>query len=335
MADKQKERRGMDRRTFLKTVGIAAVGLGTSALPVSSRFVRPAQAGEPGAYERCRMVVFGADSLGFENAQVLRNSGAPGLNALPPPFCVSCDGLSVTQPGWATILSGLSRVQIECWQNQGYKKMPHGYHIFRKIMTAYSERDLDLYVVWITGKGKNITGWNDKTQKKGPHWSVCHRIEEQRQPGVYHGDKERDNEEVFELAMNSDGLVEAVQHDNFIAFIHFHDPDCTGHSTENYDDYMQAALEVDNYIYQMMNLLEDTDILYCSDHDFHFKDNGQTRNGHQFAPLGMGATNVPTLGQSLVSQASLGRFIYRRAGGNPDWTLNKEGRPYSMYGVEI
>lgn len=294
--------------------------------------IEPTEAQAPGSYSHCKIVIFGADGLGIGHAATLRDGGAPGLNALHEPICLHSDGLSVTQPGWATMFSGLPSEHIKCWRNQEYKKMPNGYHLIKKLIETYESRDL--YVVWITGKGPNITGFNFETQSKGPHWSVYNKIVNGNHPGIYHGDAPRNNLEVFNLAFSS--LSEAITHENFIAFVHFGDPDDTGHATESHDSYMNAAGIVDGYINTLINLLQNgTDVIYCSDHDFHFQELGDAETRHRFAPRGVMATNVVTLSKPEISQMTLGRFIYRRAGGNPDWTLNKYGNPYHLYGVEI
>jgi hypothetical protein len=329
---------GIGRRDFLKTVGATAIGLGVAALPVCPRIVRPARA-EPGSYDNCRIVVFGADGLRIDYAQTLRDQGAPGLSSLNPPICAICGGMSQTQPGWASIWSGLPSELNLAWDNSKYQRMPSGYHIMEKLIKAYEGRDL--YAVWIVGKG-NIVGLRQRANgkfRKGSHYGVYKMIVEEGNPGVYYGDDSRDNDTVHSLA--SQALAEAVQHNNFIAFVQFHDPDKTGHASvrsrlpNDYETYMQKALEIDNYIANLMGLLPgDTDIIYCSDHGFDFVSQGDARNHHPFSPKATLATNVSTVDTPFTSQMSIGRMIYRLAGGNPDQTqrLNKY---YRMWGDDL
>lgn len=341
------------RRDLFRAAGFAGAALLTSSIIpklvktayAEEPLIQPSAYQEPGSFDHCRMAIFGADSLGIENSLILRNQGAPGLNVLNPPFCSVSDGLSVTQPGWATILTGLPIGHTGALTNRKYERVPNKYHIFARLMEEYNGRDL--YIVWVAGKGKQITGFNPnrgKNGKKGPHYSVYKAIKlDQSQQGIYEADVKRDyytsNQQVFDLATAPNGLPEAITHENFLAFIHFEHPDRIGHISKDYNTYMQSALDVDDYISQMISMLPDgTDILYCSDHDFHFKSQGWPESRHKFAPFGMAATNVATLDEPIVPQTSLGRFIYRRAGGNPNYIYNKpEGslRAFNMYGLDL
>lgn len=204
----------------------------------------------------------------------------------------------------------------------------------------------------------------------GPHQCVNKLINKEGHPGVYEGDKARqngtgayNNGEVYipgvhELAVPA--LQEMIQHDNFLAFIHFTDPDLTGHQVINgniqapagqtqLDVYKQSALEVDNYIWDLMQILpSDTNIIYCSDHGFDFISEGDAQDHHDFSPLGMLATNFTTIYTGLTppqnpdgssyfttSQMSIGRLIYKLAGGNPDRALpRKDGAEYYLMSGE-
>ncbi|NIO06073.1 MAG: hypothetical protein GTN74_16180 [Proteobacteria bacterium] len=111
---------------------------------------------------------------------------------------------------------------------------------------------------------------------------------------MYTTELKRENYEVYNLAVS--GLQDAVAHDNFIAFVHFHDPDDTGHHLQDHAEYMEAALRVDRYIWGLMkSLTPGTDVTYCSDHGFSFKELGDAENSHRFCPWGTLATNFPVL----------------------------------------
>jgi hypothetical protein len=354
------QEKGVTRRTFLKA-GVAAAGAlaastcdfttkPDSKLP-TSEFVKSAYAGEPGPYDSCRIVVFGSDSLRVDYAQTLRSQGALALTQLNPPICASCGGLSYTQPGWASIFSGMPSERIRCWKNRHYKDMPGNFHLIEKLAKAYEGRDF--FPVWITGKDRNIAGYKwykafenktpqkrEKLRRKTPHHAVYELIVNNRHPGVYAGDYERDNDEVHTLATTA--LLEAVQHDNFLCFVHFHDPDHTGHYVvrngipNDYETYMDKALEVDTYIADLMNILpSNTNIIYCSDHGFGFTSQGDPQDEHACEPLGMCATNFPLTVTPYTSQLSIGRLIYRLAGGNPDYTDRGSGSIYRMYGEDL
>ncbi len=332
----------MDRRDFLKKSGIGAGSMMLSMMLGQSPGLRPeAGAEELNVDRQCRIVVFGSDGLRIDFAKVLRKAGAPALSALNPAICSLSGGFSVTQPGWAAIWSAMPANFNKAYGNDNYGSMPKNIHILERLMNEF--RTNDFYAVWITGKGKNIKG----NIPESPHYGVYDSIVNKGFPGVYHGDKERPNEEVFHLAGRA--LQEAAGHDNFAAFVHFHDPDTTGHKTQDYREYLKAAGRVDAYIDALMKQLpEDTDIIYCSDHGFNFKTLGDVESSHGFSPWGMVATNADTLvadenqfgfgGRIIqaasVCQHSVGRLIYKLSGGNPHrcalW-----GKAYSMYGVDL
>jgi hypothetical protein len=333
----QKEtERGFGRRTFLKIMGVSALSIGAHGLPISSKLVRTAHADQqPGSFERCRIVVFGSDSLKFEYAKILRAGGAPALNALNPPICSTSGGLSCTQPGWASIWSALPSEKIRCWANGRYEAMPAGFHIVDKLAQpeAYGE---DLYIIWITGKGGNIRG----LEVDSPHHAVYELINGGKNPGTYLADEQRTDLEVKNAALEAIEELKYRNPENFICFIHFQNPDHKGHVVAgepgDFDQYMSKARTVDNKIYKIMQELpNNTDIIYCSDHGFDFISQGDPVNGHKFSPYGMVATNFPTFNKADVSQMAIGRLIYKRAGGNPDLTSKKNGNLYRMFGEDL
>jgi len=347
--------KGIGRRDFFKTVigGAAALGL-SGAFPGVPKMVRSARAAQPGNFDGCRLVVFGSDSLRFDYAQTLVNDplyDAPAitsLNDINPIICSSAGNFSCTQPGWATIWTGVPSYWHRAYANLEYEEMPQHMHIMRKLAGAYL--DQDLYLAWITGKGKSIAAKKRKLYKgtpeervvRGPHWQVKQKIAGEGHPGVYLGDEGRENIDVYEAAR--DALIEARDHhENFCCFIHFKDPDHIGHLETNYDSYMAKAVEVDNYIMDLMDLLpqDTTDIIYCSDHGFDFADWGDTSNHHNWSPHGMLATNftLPNY-QPRIDMCSVGRLIYRMAGGDPDHAKYRvpetdNMRTHRMHGVDL
>ena len=80
---------------------------------------------------------------------------------------------------------------------------------------------------------------------------------------------------------------------------------------------------------------------YCSDYGFNFVSLGEQGSGHIFAQGGGGGHEFSSLDVgNQVSQDSIGRLIYARAGGNPDYCLTLDratgnvGR-YRMYGIDL
>jgi hypothetical protein len=278
-------------------------------------------------------VVFGSDALRIDYARTLRAQGAPALKLLHPPISAMCGGKSETQPGWAAIWSGMPSEITRTWSNRRYSSMPAGYHLIEKIADGYASNDL--YVGWITGKGANIRG----DRVRSPHYRVRQMIANGRVPGMYRGDRHRSNVQVERLATTA--LAQAALHRNFICFIHFHDPDRTGHQLIRQDQpnklqqFMASALDVDRRIANLLgHLPDDTDVIYCSDHGFDFRDEGEWRNGHSCSPHGMLATSFPVRGLPNVSQLAVGRMIFRMAGGDPDRT-RAAGGPYRIFGESL
>lgn len=336
--EQEQTEKGIGRRTFLKVIGVTALGIQAHGLPVFAKSkkvlqVQPIQS--VGGYNRCRMVVFGVDGLRIDYAERLRNEGAPALNELNPPICATCGGLSLAQPAWASIWSALPSQKIKCWTNKRYRAMPEGYHIIEKLAypEAYGE---NLYIIWITAKSHNIRG----LEEESPHHAVYRLIKEGKNPGIYLGDKKRTDEEVRKAARDALKEMNYLNPDNFICFIHFRNPGRKGNQVKgdpnDFEKYMNKARLVDKKIHQLMKKLPpDTDIIYCSEQGFDFKSQGDPRDGHAFSPHGMVATNFPILNRTNVSQMAIGRLIYKRAGGDPDFTSRADGKLYKMFGEDL
>lgn len=341
---KEQKEGGMSlgRRDFFKVAGVAALGIGSSMLPIAPGIVSPAQAAIP---DQFRVVLFGYDGLRVDDAQALHDEGGGGgLSRLQRPICAECGGLSSTQPGWASIMSGLPSQRNRAWENNTFRKMPSGYHIVEKLAQLFEDQNEDFYVLWVTGKSKYISGYRasrpiPKRRTRTPHHSVYELIVEQGLPGEYHGDQARTDQEVYDIAELA--LTGIDQYENFFCFIHFANPDHGGHNakkdgtiTDKHGAYMNAARQVDQHVSDLIDLFpSDTIIIACSDHGFDFEHRGDATTGHQWSPNGMVTANYPIVAQTnRVSQMSIARELLRLAGGNPDHTYKANGKPYRMWG---
>ena len=320
----------MRRRDFLRScvAALGAVMLGGFARSAKSAFTP----------SNCKLVVFGSDALRHDTSVWMWQNGAPALSQLNKPICSLSGGSSWTQPGWASIWFGLPAFFSGAYCNgtDRYNMSngrpiclgaPKDLHLFARLMDMYN----DIYTVWVAGKDSyGVGGYKENL----PHWQVYDRIVNQASLGEYHADDgEKSDDDVYQLAENA--LQEAVQHENYLAFIHFHNPDNKGHATEDYAEYVTSALYVDSLIAQLMSLLpDDTNIVYCSDHGFNFMSLGEVENSHVYAPKGMVGTNAPTNGLTHVCQNSVGRLIYRLGGGDPDEIVAPHGT-YSLYGQDL
>jgi hypothetical protein len=319
MSIERGRRMDINRREFIKGIAVA----GSVAILPKRVYTQQEMS--------CKIVLFGSDGLRIDYAQTLRLLGAPGLSSLHPPICSLSGGISDTQAGWAAIWCGMPSLFSRAGSNLTYGGMPRNMHVMKKLMEAYHDRDF--FPVWITAKGKNIRG----NQKKSPHWEVYKSIVLDGHPGIYHGDKHREDEEVYGLATVA--LGEAISHENFCCFIHFANPDNTGHKFNNYEEYMKSARAVDDYISRLMQMLPaETDIIYCSDHGFDFKHKGDAQNSHGYSPRGMLATNFGTKEYENVCQMSLGRLTYKLAGQDPNHAVYYRRRriiAHNMYGTDL
>lgn len=310
----------MKRRDFIRTVG---VGLGALAAGVSPLGRSRAAALPP---ESCRVAVFGYDGLGIDDARSLWSSGSGALSRLGEPVCCLSSGLSVTEPGWATIWSGLPSFLNHAWSNSNYGAMADGMHIVAKLVELHGQ---SLYVGWVSGKGHNVRG----DVPDSPHYAVYDAVVNQGQPGRYHGDLFLTDGEVANLGATA--IQEAANERHFCIFDLFRNPDITGHRSKEHGQFMEAAANVDDYVGQLMDLLPaETTVIAVSDHGFNFISRGDPENNHTCAPRGFVATNFPLAPRDTVDQASVGRLIFRLMGGDPERCRSND-TDYRMYGVDM
>jgi len=320
----------MKRREFLGgTVALAALTAINGSVP--------AEAEDP---IEGPIVVFGYDALAVDFALQLAAANPQGaLNRMPSGIgCLTTDGFSMTQPGWCQIWHGLPAYFTGILENTDTIATINRTHIVYRI---YTRRALDS-LVWITGKGRNISGFYDG--EPGPHYEVYRLITEGRVPGAYFGDVGRANSEVTELA----SLHLPTLGPRGIGFVHYHDPDDTGHSSQSFDEYMASAVSVDNDVAMLMDLCpEGTRFILCSDHGFNFTELGDIETNHMYAPHGFIAFSDPittaptsfelrggTVSAPMFNQPTVAAKVYRHFGFDPrNIRLIRES--YSLYHTGI
>lgn len=308
----------MNRRTFLKAGSLAV--LSTLAGHVN---IRQAKASSTAVYNR--IVVFGVDGLRYDFCKDIHGGGLERLN--PPILALSGGGLSVTQPGWADIWTGLPSYWHGARMNDLYSAMPEGLHIMGKLITE------GFTPVWVTGKDPEICG----DIPESPHYELNKYINLDGNRGLYKADVYRNTHETWLWGKYA---IEHIQEgEYFCMFIHFQDPDKTGHQDKDPQTYLQAARTVDAYIADLMDRLPpDTAIIYCSDHGFNFELLGECESTHTCAPDGMLASNVEFKpNTTITTRPAIGRLIYKLAGFDPDHLFCGEphNRPYKMYGLDL
>lgn len=301
------------------TIGTGPAGKRASASPFSP------MRGE-NATTKCRIVVFGIDGLSYDAAMYLRRMGAPAISTLyPPMYALSGGGASQTEPGWADIWSGLPSLIHNTYANGMYGQMPDRAHLMVRLIDRYAGNDF--FAGWLTGKP--VRGQEEGT----PHYELYTRINEDGCPGFCENSTYRSDIKIYDIATGI--IAEAATYDNFCLFIHFANPDKTGHATESWDSYLEAAWEVDTYVsYLMENLPDDTDIIYCSDHGFNFTERGKVENNHNYAPDGMFTCNFAHTRYNYITRQTIGRTIYRLGNEDPDFVVGGLGT-YALYGIDI
>jgi hypothetical protein len=206
------------------------------------------------------------------------------------------------------------------------------------VFRIFALRALDS-LVWITGKGQNISGFYDGVP--GPHYEVYRLITDGRVPGAYYGDVERANSEVTTLA----STYLPTLGPRGIGFVHYHDPDGTGHSTQSFDEYMASAASVDNDVAMLMNLCPaGTRFILCSDHGWDFAELGDIETNHVYAPHGFIAFSDEiitsptsfelrgaTVSAPMFNQPTVAAKIYRHFGGDPRRVRLGTAAYYSLY----
>lgn len=312
----------MKRREFLG---------GTAALAALT-----AVSGSVAADDVGPIVVFGYDALAVDFALQLATANPQGaLNRMQSGIgCLMTDGYSMTQPGWCQIWHGLPAYFTGILKNEDAIATISRTHI---VFRLFLLRALDS-LTWITGKGLNISGFYDGIP--GPHYDVYRLISNGWVPGAYFGDVTRENSEVTALAsMHLPSLGPRG-----IAFIHYKDPDATGHSSGSFEQYMASAVSVDNDVAMLMDLCPaGTHFILCSDHGFNFQELGDFETNHVYAPHGFIAfsdvvTTAPTsfelrgstVSAPMFNQATVAAKIYRHFGGDPKQVKHGSG-VYSLY----
>jgi len=254
-------------------------------------------------------------------------------------------GATDTKAGWAQILTGYSPDLTGVYSNHVYRPIPQGYTIFERVEQALGPDNV--FTAMILGKKGNVeaTGgrkipyeqWEKtqirKQQRQGKP-AVAPRqvtegtvVEENGQKFVVIPGKPYLNAhkgmDLFVNGLNKNEVVgtramaELAAHKDqrFLVFVHFGDPDDTGHMCgENSQEYTDAIKSDDEWTGKIIAHLKDlglydhTLVYITADHGF---DEGQKH--HNYAPHVFLATNDKAV-QRKGDRADLAPTVLQRFG---------------------
>lgn len=193
------------------------------------------------------------------------------------------DGATCTKPGWAQLLSGYSAKVMGIHDNIIFRALPAGYSVMEKLET-WLGRD-EVYTLFLAGKTDHVGG---SCAGKGEPW--CNA---------------KQSMDHFENALGLNlnvgsrflAFLEQINDRRFFAFVHFMEPDNTGHQqSESSTAYSVMLWNSDVWLGRMMDALErlglqrKTLIYVITDHGF---DEG--KKTHWNAPYSITASNDPRL----------------------------------------
>ncbi len=275
------------------------------------------------------IIVIGWDGVQREHLkQMIATNALPNLMALSKEGNLVdidvTDGATDTKAGWAQILTGYKAEITGVYKNGKFQAIPVGYSVFERLEQHFGPENID--TVAIIGKGDHIgnnppkivayESWlkREKKQqnidKKNPGLGNLNGgtlIEENGKKFVkipakpwYNASSRMD---LFENGLNLNQKVgtraleelEKRKDKRFFFFIHFSDPDHTGHKYgENSPEYTAGIKSDDEWTGKIiakvkeLGLYDKTLIYIVTDHGF---DEG--KRGHAYAPYIFLGTNDP------------------------------------------
>jgi hypothetical protein len=205
------------------------------------------------------------------------------------------NGATDTKAGWAQILTGYNAEITGVYDNSDFQAIPEGYSIFEKLENYFGEDNIVTF--FIVGKGNHIGLFcegddnpflkkNSKNLYMDDDFPWCNA----KKAMDFSKNLMGANENVANLAIQK---LEEYKDNKFFGFIHFEDPDHTGHEYgENSAEYTLQIVDDDYWLGQIVDKLkelgiyENTYIYIITDHGF-----DEDKSGHSNAPYGFFASN--------------------------------------------
>lgn len=220
----------------------------------------------------------------------VKPAGVPADSPAYGPFQVIAshvtnDGVPVTKPQHASLLSGYDCTQHGMLTNVSTARMPEGATIYERLMNAFDPIGSDgrrdgfvfrtLHAASKKFAGSSITFWAKRS--KALQFTSGNGSEAEGKPGPL----------VYAIKgfarWRAEALERGLPDPGFFVFLHFKQPDVSGHiAGDGSRYYREAIVTADKWLYQLRELLrsygwDDAAILVTTDHGFH--GNHHTRNG--------------------------------------------------------
>src|SRR3972149_5521830 len=205
-------------------------------------------------------------------------------------------GATETIPGWSQILAGYNAEITGILSNENYRPIPENYTIFEKAQNKFGKENIA--TIFIATKSDHLGGAclgdkkaDGKIEEKGEPYCNTKRNLDSFVNGL--GANDNVGNKVIET-------LEKYKEDRFLLYIHFQEPDVTGHQYgENSVEYSKAIINDDEWLGKIidklksLNLYNNTYLYLATDHGF--DENGKN---HSNAPYAIFATNDKDVARS-------------------------------------
>ncbi|MFH1585818.1 MAG: alkaline phosphatase family protein [archaeon] len=206
------------------------------------------------------------------------------------------NGATDTKAGWSQMFTGNKAEVTGVYNNKEYQPIPEGYTIFEKLENQLGEDNIT--TLFIGGKNWHIggtcpgeIGQGGEIEVFGEPWCLAKNNIDYWENNIGGNNKVRDK------ALE---LLDQHAYERFFFFIHFRDPDQTGHKYgENKNRYSNRIKNDDRKLGEIIIKLKElgiynkTFIYVVTDHGF-----GENKKAHQNAPYGFFASNDPDIVRS-------------------------------------
>jgi hypothetical protein len=284
------------RRDFLKLVAALAFA-GTTSI----NLVKPAHAAENPPLVLC----LGWDGMDYRSATQLLGAGQlPNLAQLNLYRLLAWPTKSVTKPGWTEIESGLGCGTTNIFTNPKFNSnLQAEWTIFGQLRRTYPN-------CWLSLVHSKYNHTGDRLLSNGHRepfyylrkWALQGNIDRFISASLIKGSDYLYIEETRSYLIQHINDYNASGKIGGLIFVHFHDPDYTGHrSGMGSSEWNEKAIRLDQILGEAVALLSPGIIFVMSDHGF--DDFGLKK--HVNAPQGVIASNQPMLIDGIRCDAAV------------------------------
>lgn len=231
----------------------------------------------------------GWDGCMSENVKdLLAGNQLPNLTALAGAnneriFAMENLAVTVTKPAWTVILTGYTADQNYVLWGPHYEEVPLKRFLFGRLESHYGSNNI--YSAWISSKPKPLN-----LSQGEPFYRIWKAYEEGYIEYV-NWENPLSPEEATTVMLTV--LPQAITYPRFFLFVHFKEPDASGHKFgQGSPEYLDAIRRCDDGLGELLDfldsnhLMENTLIYVVTDHSFN-----RASNYHNCAPMCFLATN--------------------------------------------